>query len=204
MRHHPTPAPVRYFVAFTVTAFALFVLLFWAFGMRQIADEDNLMENMQAVVILFSIAVFVTQALRVGSTQRLTLWAAAWLSLSFLLRELDIEDTPGMPALLVDLGSGSGRNWMLAGGWLLILVLTLIHVYRARPVLMNLVQTWLRSPAFLLMVSAATLLVLGEFFEKGLSHWWANAFFEELSEFSGDCCMAMAGLLSGERARGSR
>jgi len=163
--------------------------------MRHISDENNLMEDMQAVVILASIAVFVWRSLRVESTQRLTQWAAAWLSLSFLLRELDVEDIPGMPTLLVNLGSGSGRNLMLAGGWLLILGLTLVHVHQAKPRLMTLLRTWLRSPAFLLMASAATLLVLGEFFEKGLSNWWANEFFEELSEFNGYCCMVLAGLI---------
>jgi hypothetical protein len=116
------------------------------------------------------------------------------------LRELDIEHIPGMPALVVNLGSGTGRNLMLAGGWLLILGLTLIHVRQERPHLMSLMRAWFQSPAFLLMALAATLLVLSEFFEKELSHWWANEFFEELSEFNGFCCLVLAGLI-GPRSR---
>lgn len=195
MSQRPNSPIAGYFVSFAVTANLFFVLLFLAFDMPQLADENNLMEDMQALVIAMAMTSFVWRGLRAAPAQRLSQWAAAWLSLSFLLRELDVESIAGLPSLLVYLGSGSARNSMLALGWLLILGLTLVHVHKTRPRLMQLLQGWLRSPAFLLMVAAALLLVLGEFFEKGLANWWAHVFFEELLEFNGYCCMVLSSLV---------
>ncbi|MFA5516846.1 MAG: hypothetical protein WDA20_11225 [Desulfuromonadales bacterium] len=91
--------------------------LFWAAGsMPQIAEENALLESSQALCLGASALVAAILALK--DRPHRFIWAFYLLfSLSMFLREVDVEDF-GLPTLLIVLGSGLGRNILLAVCWL--------------------------------------------------------------------------------------
>ncbi len=87
-----------------------------------IANENGLMENLQALTLglgaLYCLLAATRQARRHGQFVLLSLALGLF---GFFLREVDVEKLD-LPASLIALGSGAGRNLLLLGGVLALLV----------------------------------------------------------------------------------
>lgn len=93
-----------------------FVSSVYAVESAGVAQENGVLENAQVVFLFLSGAIFVFQSFSVDRLTRLLLWMGAWLCLSFVLRELDVDKLP-VPQWLMLIGSGLGRNLIVAVGW---------------------------------------------------------------------------------------
>ena len=82
-----------------------------------IFDENNLLENTQAFVLMFVFFLYLLPLFDPLRGDKLIAVFFAILTLAFLLRELDIEKFD-LPKILILLGSGNGRNILLASGFL--------------------------------------------------------------------------------------
>ena len=90
-----------------------------------IAHEDALMENLQALLLAFGALVSVGAAVLPHRRQmRFVLLTLGLMLFAFLLREMDVEKYD-LPVLLVALGSGAGRNLLIAGLGLVLLIVWL-------------------------------------------------------------------------------
>lgn len=155
------------------------LLIFWCsyqvftLGSSKVYAENGLLENLQAVLLVSACMIFISAIIRGQRSDKLILFACALLCYGFFLRELDVQKLD-VPALLILLGSGIGRNLTLLLATLLVLVMAgrnARHYGRA-------IRAYLRLPLFWLFVAAAVVLYSGDYFETAdaLQH---HEFFEE-------------------------
>ena len=88
----------------------------FAGGADAMAQENGILENTQVALLLLSGIIFAVQSFAVVRKVRYILWMGAWFCLSIILRELDVEDL-AVPQWVVWIGSGTGRNLIMAAGW---------------------------------------------------------------------------------------
>lgn len=147
-------------------------------------DENGLVEWLQSAFIALSFFTFLLGIyLNQGIKERLISSGFSLLSLSFLLRELDVEKFD-LPIFLITLGSGSGRNIFL--GLLWIILFGLIYKYREH-FTKEAVAKFLFSGTGQLLMFAALMLILGAMMDKNvlkLDHL-TTRFYEELLELLG-------------------
>ncbi len=149
-------------------------------GNPDIAEENRLMENLQALFLLGGLACALCSALNRKSPFPAWIpWMLALFFLTLFLREIDL-DRLDLPGWLISLGSGKGRNLMLGLGWLAGIGLLL----RRRSILWPEILRYLHTPAFVLFVLGACCYVLSIPFDKRLffSDRAINRFLEELTE----------------------
>ena len=171
-----TSTSVAYFAIALVVLAGLVRAVF--FGDVGVYDENNLLENTQAVILALSFLMFLMPILNSGRRDRLLAAFFAMLALGFILRELDVERL-NVPNLLVLLGSGDGRNILLATGFSCILVIALFN-FRYY---LNLASCFLRARVGVTAMVAGIFLVLGDTFESiDITH---NVLFEESLELMG-------------------
>jgi hypothetical protein len=77
--------------------------------------ENGLLENTQAFTLTITLLFFLAPMFNRFRSDRLLAVFFSFLTLGFILRELDIE-TFDLPNILILLGSGQGRNLLLAVG----------------------------------------------------------------------------------------
>ena len=77
--------------------------------------ENGLLENTQAFTLTITLLFFLVPTFNRFRSDRLLGVFFSFLTLGFILRELDIE-TFDLPNILILLGSGQGRNLLLAVG----------------------------------------------------------------------------------------
>ena len=167
-------------VAYFIIAFVVLVGFVRAvfIGDVGVYDENNLLENTQAVILALSFLMFLVPILNSGRRDRLLAVFFAMLALGFILRELDVERL-NVPNLLVLLGSGDGRNILLATGFSCVLVIALFN-FRYY---LNLASCFLRARVGVTAMVAGIFLVLGDTFENiDIAH---NMLFEESLELMG-------------------
>src|SRR5688572_24415927 len=105
---------------------ALLGLLIWsaysvvALNRTDIYAENALLENIQAVLLAGACIVFLGPAAFEKRSDKLILLSCSWLCLAFVLRELDVERLD-VPDSLKFIGSGTGRNVLIAGGALILI-----------------------------------------------------------------------------------
>ena len=126
-----------------------------------IFDENNLLENTQAIVLMFVFFLFLRPLFDPLRGDRLIAVFFAILTLAFLLRELDIEKFD-LPKILILLGSGNGRNILLASGFLSTLGFAL---FKFRYYL-DLARCFLRNRTGFVTLIAGLFLIVGDMFEK--------------------------------------
>lgn len=151
-------------------------------------SENGPLENLQASVLAITTLIFLAPLALNKPQMKLIFVSCSWLCFSFVLRELDVERF-NVPDALKFIGSGAGRNAMLALGFTALLVLAVAKFAYYRKA----VIVFLRSMPGILLVLAGIFLVTGEVFEKNHSiiH---NAFYEEVFELLGFCLMLLSAL----------
>ena len=158
-------------------------------------DENNLIENIQAGVLIFNSILFLLAAFK-KRDDRLLMLFFSWLMFSFFLREVDVEKF-NLPAIIIFLGGhGIGRNSMLAIGFL-----TIIFFYFKKPKEYNqLFKKYAFTFEGLLIAQAAVWLFISDFCEK--SHALAyHQYYEELFELYGYLLLFFAALSALKREK---
>ncbi len=155
-------------------------------GKQFIYHENELLENIQAVFLLLSLAVFLVSIPRAEQSLRPLLFAGSLFFLTMFLREVDIEDTT-LPDIFIRMGSGHGRNIILLSLWIAVFGIILEHPTYYGRILRHL----LFSNAGALYVIGGLFLLLGEYMDYQSR---SLRFYEELAELAGFYFMFAAAL----------
>ena len=141
-------------------------------------SENGLLENVQAATLTITLFFFLAPMFNRFRSDRLLAVFFSFLTLGFILRELDIE-TFDLPNVLILLGSGQGRNLLLAVGILSTLGCAL---FKFRYYL-DLSICFVRSRTGFATLSAGIFCWVGDFFENvQIPH---NVLYEESLELVG-------------------
>lgn len=160
-------------------------------------EEDGLIEWLQSLFIAFSMILFFYHAFRVKEIgSKLASFGLSLLSLTFLLRELDVE-TLDIPYYFIVLGSGTGRNILLISLWLILVALTLKY----KTIEKEKVLTFLFTSYGQILMLSAFMLVLGAMMDKNIFSLQneVTRFFEELLELLGYVYLFFASILRVKR-----
>lgn len=160
-------------------------LVFWSgysvyvLNETSIYVENGILENIQVFTITIAGLVLFLPVINQKRTDKLVLLFFAFLCLSFVLREVDVEDL-SIPDVLKSVGSGAGRNVILAAGFITMFSFAMFNVTHYKNVLRSFFAS--QKGAWILM--AGILICFGEVFEsmKYVPH---HVLLEELSELSG-------------------
>lgn len=157
-------------LAIVWSGYSVFILKdFGVFG------ENHLLENLQALTLLAVLTVYMVSVLQSRRNDRLLCIFFVWLTVGFLLREVDIDEL-NFSAFLVQWGSGSGRNLLLAlaFGTMVITALIRLRFY------IGLARQFLVSKPGVMTLASGVLLIVGDICEKvSFTH---HVFFEEVFE----------------------
>ena len=123
--------------------------------------ENGLLENTQAFTLTITLLFFLAPMFNRFRSDRLLAVFFSFLTLGFILRELDIE-TFDLPNILILLGSGQGRNLLLAVG---ILSTIGFALFKFRYYL-DLSICFLKSRTGFAAIGAGIFLVVGDIFEN--------------------------------------
>jgi hypothetical protein len=146
-------------------------------------QENGLLENLQAGLLVVCVIGFALRGIRAQSPRRWLLLLCALLSYAFLLREVDVERL-GLPAIFGAIGAGVGRNASIA----IALLALLGMLARNRVASYGAALTLLRSNSGRWLVATGALLVLGAWFDKHPTYLHAR-FIEESFELLAFVCM---------------
>jgi hypothetical protein len=150
-------------------------------GNLKVFKENQLLENLQALLIFIAGLSYSQAVPYVGKCRRLLPLGGALLSISFLLRELDVEkfDVPRWAAFL--LGSGIGRNSLLTILWLSVVFLFVRNRRHYLPLALGL----LTHRTGIYAILSGVLLITGSLFEEQVFNVKMYQFYEELAEMNG-------------------
>ena len=175
----------KYFHSKVVITMLIFLgFSFWSFfsvymlNQTTIYAENGLIENIQVLTLSIACLFFFLPIVRQKRNDKLFLLFFAFLCLACVLREVDIEDL-NVPNFLIVIGSGAGRNIILATGFFAIFSYSLSNVTHYKKVLRSFL-----SRCGIVIVTAGILLFIGDFFEK-VSLIQHRMFYEEMFELSG-------------------
>ena len=160
-------------------------LLFWSsysvyvLNKTSIYVENGLLENIQVFTISIACFVLFLPVVYQNRTDKLILLFLSFLCLSFALREVDVDDL-NIPSVLKFIGSGIGRNALIAAGFITMFSCFMFNIKHYK----NLLSSFLVSKEGALIITAGILLCIGEGFEN-MSSVPHHVLFEELSELSG-------------------
>jgi len=148
--------------------------------MRHLHEENGVLENIQVILLALTILVFAIQLYKRKDSHPVFSLAGAFLCIVFILRELDVEELD-VPQIFILLGSGTGRNILMAALGILLAVYALKNQHSIRQFL----------PAFFFETSSLTILmgmlflVFGGLFDKNIIETEYYQFFEEIFEVTG-------------------
>lgn len=149
-------------------------------GMADLCKENGLLENIQAGLLAVTVCVFLVQPLLSTCYHRIFSWAGAFLCFAFFLRELEVEDFD-LPAIVIMMGSGVGRNVLLASLGVALVVYCVVRFQTIKVFL----PRYFFEKASLLFLAGLVFLVLGGLFDKKIIHVVHYQFFEEILEVTG-------------------
>ena len=141
--------------------------------------ENGLLENIQVFTIAIACLVLFLPVVYQKRTDKLILLFFSFLCLSFALREVDVEDL-SIPSVLKYIGSGIGRNVLLAAGFVTMFSYAMFNITHYK----NVLSSFLVSKEGAWIITAGVLLCIGEVFEN-MSFVSHHVLLEELSELSG-------------------
>jgi len=150
--------------------------------------ENGWLENAQVLTLSIACLVFFLPVVCQRRDDKLFLLFFSLLCLSFVLREVDVEKLE-VPNILIFFGSGTGRNVMLATGFIAIFAWAVFNIKHYKKTL----SSFALSSVSILFVAAGLFLCIGGFFEK-LDFVQHHVFFEEILEFSGYVLILLAAL----------
>ncbi len=157
----------------------------------ELAQENGALENTQVALLFLSGLFFVAQSFLSARSIRHIFWIGAWFCLSCIVRELDVEDL-AVPRWVILIGSGMGRNLIMAAGWGVLGVFAI----KSYPELKGLLGRIARSRTVIFMFSAGTILLLGSLFDRGLISSVHGMFWEEIFETIGYFLLLLAAIFS--------
>lgn len=157
-------------------------------GDASVYAENGPLENLQTALLVASGILFATRALRGAFPDRLLLWCCVWLCTSFVLREVDVERLD-VPEIFKAVGSGVGRNTLLAASLLTIVAVALRNFRDYRLAALAFLKS--RNGNLLMMTPA--LLLLGAVFEE-LDMLYHYTLYEESAELFAYCFVLAASL----------
>ncbi len=172
---------IKIFITLILYTAILFWLTYAVYALDHVIiyAENGLLENMQVITLFIAMLVFLQPLYRQKREDKLVLLFFALLCLSFILREVDVEKL-NIPELFILLGSGVGRNVIMASGFIAIIGYALFHFnyYKA------LAKHYIFSKKGFLLFLAALLLLSSDYFEhqENILH---HVFLEEIIELSG-------------------
>ncbi len=144
--------------------------------------ENGGMENAQVLVVSLSLVLFLFSAISSNSSERLFYASLVLLCVTFLLRELDMEDY-GFNLVITGLTSGPGRNLLLGFVWACCLLLFLKDPQASRTIF----SKWFKSFEGRLMMLAGLFFLAAWPLDKEMfqlnSH--TSRVLEELLELNG-------------------
>jgi hypothetical protein len=158
-------------------------------GNTEIVKENHALENNQVIMLFICGAVYLQTLFDTQKDRKLFPCAGALLCLSFILRELDVEKFD-LPQIIILIGHGLGRNIMLIGLWLLVIVLFIRNYKHYLEFSIYLLMT--RSA--LLMIAGGLLLFVGNLFEDRVFSVNYHQLYEELSELTAYSLILLASL----------
>ncbi len=176
---------IKYSIIFTLISVASLIFAAWAsyaviFYDAKIYEENDIIENTQAALLIFSCIFYLFNSLEDKSSKRYISLSLSLLCYIFLLREVNVKRLD-VPEILKFFGSGWGRNISYLVG----ITYILFAIYKRGFLnFKNTLIVFLKSPQSKLLFYAGGLLILGDIFEKN-SHLSFHMFFEEISEFFG-------------------
>ena len=156
-------------------------------------DENGIVEASQSIFITLSMILFAYHALMVKEiAAKLASFGLSLLSLTFLLRELDVEKFD-LPSFIIMIGSGTGRNLFLGSLWIILLVFT----FKYKSIEKNKVVSFLFSTYGQFLMFSALMLLLGMMMDKNIFSLQnlTTRFYEELLELLGYCYLFSASVL---------
>lgn len=153
--------------------------------------ENSLIENMQAYFLAIASSVYLVIAIFEHRSDKLIIVFCTVLCLGFLLRELDVERFD-VPYALILIGSGTGRNLILATAVLVILGCATLRFSHYKMVS----ACFLKSRPGQLLITGGVFLLVGQFFENNhsITH---HVFLEEIHELFGYFLILLSSILSG-------
>ncbi len=168
---------------------ALFAYDVILFEHHEVHGENALLENLQAMFLGLATMLFLVPTNSNNANKCLNK-AFALLCFSFLLRELDLEYL-GLPALLVQLGTGTGRTVLLAALWTLV-VYGFVRDVQDKP---HFLRQLLRSYKFAAMIVVLVLLAISAVMDKELLAVSPARLYEELAETNAYFLMLVVGFV---------
>jgi hypothetical protein len=168
---------------------ALFAYDVILFAHHEVHGENALLENLQAMFLGLATALFLVPTPANIANQCLNK-AFALLCFSFLLRELDLEYL-GLPALLVQVGTGTGRTMLLTALWTMVLY-GFVHNVQDKP---QFLRQLLRSYKFVVMAVVLVLLAISAVMDKELLPISPARLYEELAETNAYFMMLLVGFV---------
>jgi len=157
------------------------------------ADENGFMETTQTLLLALASLLYLSAASVSMNQERLLFSGLALLSVSFLLREVDVRGLNLNP-VVASMVNGLGRNLMLGSMWLGFLLACALNVRRLPTIFL----AWVKSPAGHAILLAGLFLVLGKPFDENvfaISESTAQ-FCEELFEANGYLLLLLSAILS--------
>jgi len=156
--------------------------------------EEGILEISQSIFIAFSMIGFAYHAFISKEIEaKLASFGLSLLSLTFLVRELDVEKFDIPSFLIILLGSGLWRNLLLGSLWIILLVLTFKYISVEK----KKIVAFLFSTYGQLLMFSALMLVLGVMMDKNVFslELLTTRFYEELLELLGYCFLFFASIL---------
>ncbi len=139
-------------------------------------SENSILENSQiAFLVLAAVGYLLFQSS--AQDERIIQVAIALLCFSFILREIDLEHL-NLPSLFIALGSGIGRNILLAVLWISLGTFSYFTVKNR----VSFIKKFVTSIEFLILTAAFLLLVISAVMDKQVISLTHNMLFEELAE----------------------
>ena len=148
-----------------VTQALILTIILWSFYAVLLLEdptvygENNLLENTQALTLALTLLLFLIPLFDSVRNDRLIAVFLSLLTLGFILRELDVEKFD-VPNILILVGSGKGRNFLLGSGLLLTLLTAL---FRFRYYL-SLSRCFLRNGSGIATLFAGLFLIVGDMY----------------------------------------
>ena len=162
----------------------------------QFYAENGFLENTQVLLLVFASIVFLATAALEKRSDKLILVFCFVLCIAFLLRELDMEDFD-IPYALISIGSGVGRNTILAVAFASILIGAAFKGSHYKKAAVEFARS---KPGWLLM-AGGVFLWIGDFLEKNSVHHH-HVFIEEMSEFFGYVLILLSSIASNSTLSG--
>ncbi len=167
-----------FFIALAAIS-AISAIAVFGFDYTSVYQENRWLENMQVLVLVAGFVISLRALVKGERNDKLVLAFVAFLMYSFTLRELDVE-TLSVPAWVVSMGSGTGRNIIGAIVLLTILAIGLFNV----KYYWGLAKSAFKHPLIKYLAACIAFLLVSDVAERltFLAHY---AFYEELAELLG-------------------